>query len=126
MAKLKLLKMPKAPKLPKKPAQSASLGAKHAYLRRVADMKAKYEAKERAVYGENEHRKKINEESKKASTVIAGIGDLMSVRPSSFKAIITHRPRRKKTSSKVSGVRKTVKRKRAKKSAHKKTARRRH
>ena len=123
MAKLKLLKMPKAPKLPKKPAQSASLSVKQSWMRRVADMKAKYEAKERAVYGENEQRKKINEESKRASTLIAGIGDLMSVRPASFKAIITGR--RKKKTHKVSGVkRKSAKRKPARKAAKKSTHRR--
>lgn len=102
MAKLKLLKMPKAPRLPKKPAATASLSTKQSWLRRVQDMKAKYEAKERAVFKENTERKKMNEASKKLSTVIAGVGDIMSIRPGSFKAVIS----RKKRSSKVSGVKK--------------------
>jgi hypothetical protein len=119
MAKLKLLKMPKAPRLPKKPAATASLSTKQGWLRRVQDMKAKYEAKERAVFKENTERKKMNEASKKLSTVIAGVGDILSVRPGSFKAVIT----RKKRTAKVSGVK--HKRKPAKKTAKKKAAPRR-
>lgn len=108
--------MPKAPRLPKKPAATASLSTKQSWLRRVQDMKAKYEAKERAVFKENTERKKMNEASKKLSTVIAGVGDIMSIRPGSFKTSII----RKKRTSKVSGIKK--KRKPAVKKAAKKRA----
>lgn len=108
MAKLKLLKMPKAPKLPKKPAQSASLSTKQSYLRRVDDMKAKYQAKCKAVAKENQDRLKINKESERLSKVIAGVGSI-TVRPSSFRTANV----RKRRTSKVSGVKKAGKRKAA-------------
>lgn len=112
MAKLKLLKMPKKPRLPKKPAQSASLSTKQSWLRRVKDLKAKWEAKTKAVASENQKRIKLNKESQRLSNVIAGIGDVVTVRPGSFKTSIV----RKKRSSAVK------KAKPRKKAAHKKAA----
>lgn len=111
MAKLKMLKLPKKPKLGKKPAQSASFATKQSWLRRQADKKLKYEARLRAVQHENAKRKVINDASQKASTVIAGIGDIMEVRPSAFnvKQVRAHR-----STAHVTGV------KRRKKSATKK------
>ncbi len=115
------------PRVPKKPKATASVAQKQGWLRRVQDMKVKFEAKERAVFSENEGRKKLNEQSKRLSTVIAGIGDIVSVRPGSFKAVLT---RAKRKPAKVSGVkRKPAAKKKAapkrKVAAKKKPARRR-
>lgn len=85
MSKIKLLKLPKAPKLPKKPKENASLTAKQNYIKRVDETKAKYAAKVKAIEKENAQRIKINEQSKKLSKVIAGIGAIQ-VRPSAFTA----------------------------------------
>lgn len=102
MAKLKKLKYPRKPKLPKKPAASASLSTKQSWLRRVQDIKKKYEARCSAVDSENKKREIINKQSAHASEVIAGIGDITMVRPSQFKTSII----RKKRSSAVSGHKK--------------------
>lgn len=116
MAKLKMLKAPTKPKLGKKPAQTASLSTKQAWLRRQTDKRQKYEAALRAVENENKKRKVINDASAKASTVIAGIGDILEVRPGKF----TIRNVRAKRTSKVSGL----KRKPAKKAPAKKLPKR--
>ena len=114
MSKLKLLKLPKVPRLPKKPAQTASLQTKRGWLNKAKDLKIKYEAKLRAVESENKKRRIINEESKKASTVISGIGSILEVRPGSFSVKLIRGPRKAASKGKVSGVkRKTTKRKAA-------------
>lgn len=129
MANLKMLKMPKKPRLPKKPAASASVTVKQNWIRKVQDLQRKHGGKERAVFAENEQRKKLNEQSKKLSQVIAGIGDVMTVRPSSFKAVLVRGKRKAGAKKKaVSGVRKTAKKKAAPRKAapKKKTVRRRY
>lgn len=121
MSNLKLLKLPKMPRLPKKPAASASLQTKRAWLNRANDSKIKYEAKKRAVEAENKKRKAINEESKKASTVISGIGSILEVRPGSFSVKQIRAPRKAATKPKA----KAAKRKpTAKKAAPKRKTRR--
>lgn len=128
MANLKMLKMPKAPRLGKKPAQSASLQTKQAWINRNNDARIKHEAKVKAIISENAKRKAINEASKKASTIIAGIGNILEVRPASFKVSNVRAPRKyghaggsKTTKSKA----KPGAKKRPVKKAAKKTARRR-
>lgn len=129
MANLKMLKLPKKPRPPKKPAQTASLQTKQAWLHKVKDMATKYHAKSQAITRENTRRKAINEASKKASTIIAGIGDILEVRPSAFKVSTVRSPRKyghaggakKKTAKKKSAVSGTKRKKAAPK---KKTARR--
>lgn len=121
MAKLKLLKMPKVPKLGKKPAASASLSTKQAWLRRMADTKAKYEAKCKAIQKENASRVKENKLSEKLSQVISGVTNVASARPSSFRTSI----RRKKRTTAVSGHKKKGRKAAPKKAAKKRTTRRR-
>lgn len=124
MAKMKMLKVPQKPKLPKKPAATASLSTKQAWLRRAQDLKLKYEGKLKAIQNENKKRQAMNEASRRASTVISGIGDILEVRPGSFSAKIVRGSR----TSKVSGTKRKTKTKataKRKPAAKKKTTRRR-
>jgi hypothetical protein len=121
MAQLKMLKIPRKPKLPKKPKETASLASKNAYIRKVKEIAAKYREAVRATEAENKKRQRVNEESRKASKVIAGINGVEVF----SKGFTTRNVRLPRPGSKIAGTKKRKTATKRKAAPKRKTAKRR-